>query len=98
MRLKTETKFMDVITVNLTKVAAFPVTIAGVNCNALIDTSSTRGCVSETFCNQFMLPWLLKAFHLTVTSASGRILCPMGIVQCPFKLGGCSFEFNFIVF
>ena len=89
---------MDVITVNLTKVAAFPVTIAGVNCTALIDTGSTRGCVSETFYNQFMLPWLLKAFHLTVTSASGTTLCPVGIVQCPFKLGGCSFEFNFIVF
>ena len=44
-----------------------------------------------------MLPWLLKAFHLAVTSASGSTLCPMGIVQCPFKLGGHSFEFNCIV-
>ena len=37
---------MDVVTVNLTKVAALPVTIAGVNCNDLIDTGSTRDCVS----------------------------------------------------
>ena len=44
-----------------------------------------------------MLPQLLKAFHLSVTSVSGSTLCLMGIVQCPFKLGGHSFEFNFIV-
>ena len=44
-----------------------------------------------------MLPWLLKAFCLEVTSASESTLCPMGIAQCLFKLGGHSFEFNFIV-
>ena len=44
-----------------------------------------------------MLPWLLKAFCLLVTSASGSILCPMGILQCLFELGGHSFEFSFIV-
>ena len=44
-----------------------------------------------------MLPWLLKAFHLAVTSASGSTLCPMGIVQCPFKLGGHSFKLHCIV-
>ena len=38
-----------------------------------------------------------KAFHLAVTSAFGSTLCPMGIVQCPFKLGGCSFEFTIVV-
>ena len=32
------------------------------------------------------------------TSASGSTLCPMGIAQCPFKLGGYSYEFNCIAF
>ena len=32
-----------------------------------------------------------------VTSASGSILCQLGIVQYLFKLGGDSFELNFIV-
>ena len=44
-----------------------------------------------------MLPQLVKAFHLVVTSASRSILCPMGIEQCLFKFGGHSFELIFIV-
>ena len=32
-----------------------------------------------------------------VASASGSTLCPMIIAKCPFKLGGHSFELNFIV-
>ena len=43
-----------------------------------------------------MLPQFVKVLCLVVTSASGSTLCPMGIVQCPFQLGGHSFEFNFI--
>ena len=88
---------MEVITLSLTRGATLPVTIAGVNCNALIDTNTMLTCISETFYNQLTLPWLLRAFCLSVTSASGSILSPMDIIQCPFKLGGHSFELNFIV-
>ena len=73
---------MGVITLSLTRGATFPVTIAGVNCNALINRGAMRSCLSETFYNQLILPWLLKAFCLLVTSASGSILCPMAIVLC----------------
>ena len=79
---------MEVVTLSLTRDATFPVTIAGVNCNALLSTSATTSCLSDTFYSQLMLPWLLKTFCLAVTSASGSTLCPMGIAQCPFKLGG----------
>ena len=51
----------------------------------------------KLFFNQLTLPWLLKAFCLAVTSASGSTLCPIGIVQHPFKWQGHSFQFNFIV-
>ena len=44
-----------------------------------------------------MLPFVLKAFHLLVTSASDSALCPMGIAQYLFKLRGHSLDFNFIV-
>ena len=77
---KNKKNFVKVITLNLTRGVTFQVTIAGVNCNAFIDTGATRSCISETFYNQLMLPWLLKAFCLVVTSASGITLCPMGIV------------------
>ena len=68
---KNKEEFVEVITLSLTKGATFPVTIAGVNCNALIHTGATRSCISETFYNHLILPWLLKAFCLSVTSASG---------------------------
>ena len=92
---KNKEEFVEVITLSLTRGAAFPVTIAGVNCHSLINTDATRSCISETFYNQLMLP--VKAFQLLVTSASGSTLCPKGIAQCPFRLGGHSFEFNFII-
>ena len=94
---KNKEEFVKVIMLSLTKGAAFPVTIAGVSCNVLINTSAMRSCISETFCNQVMLPWLLKAFCLLVASASGSTLCPMGITQCPLKLGH-SFKFSCIIY
>ena len=69
LEVKINEKFVEVITFSLTKGASFPVTIAGINCNTLIDTDDTRSCMSETFYNQLLLPWLLKTFHLSVTSA-----------------------------
>ena len=68
---KNKEEFVEVITLNLIRGAAFLVTIAGVNCNTLINTSATRSCLSEAFYHLLMLPQLLKAFHLVVTSVSG---------------------------
>ena len=93
---KNKEEFVEVVTFSLTKGATFPVTIASVNYNALIDTGATRSCISETFYNQLMLPQLLKAFHLAVTSASGCTPCPIDIEQSQFKLGGHSSGFNCI--
>ena len=39
-------EFMEVVTLSLTRSATVTVTIAGVNCNALIDTGATRTCIS----------------------------------------------------
>ena len=67
---KNNEEFMEVITLSLTRGTTFLVTIARVNCNTLIDIGATRSCKSEMFYNQLVLPWLLMAFHLVVTSAS----------------------------
>ena len=53
---KNKEDFVEVINLSLTRSATFPVTIVSVNCNVLIDTSATRSCKSESFCNQLMLP------------------------------------------
>ena len=48
---KNKEESVKVVTVSLTKDATFPVTIGGVNCNALNDTGATRSCISEMFYN-----------------------------------------------
>ena len=50
---KTKEEFVEVVTLSLTKGAAFQVTVVGVNCNALIDLGTTRTCISETIYNQW---------------------------------------------
>ena len=82
---KNKEEFVEVITLSLTRGATFPVTNAGVSFNALINTGVTRSCICETFYNQFMLPWLLKGFHLVATFASSSTLCPLGIYSVPLN-------------
>ena len=94
---KNKEDFVKVITLSLTRVPIFPVSIASVNCNALNNTGTMQSCISEPFYNQLMIPWLLKAFCFSLTSTSVNTLSPMGIIQTPFKLGWNSFEFDFIV-
>ena len=67
---KNKEEFVEVISLSFTRDATFPVIIMGVNCNALINTGATKCCISETFYNQLVLPWLLKVFHLLIASAS----------------------------
>ena len=65
--------------------------------NALIDTGTTRCCMSEEYYKKLQL----SKFHLlqivTVRSATGSNLAPIGLVNCTFILGDISFDFNFIV-
>ena len=41
---KNKEKFVEVITLSMISGGIFPVTIAGVNCNDLIDTGTMRSC------------------------------------------------------
>ena len=42
-------EFMEVITLSFTRGETFLVTVAGINCNALINTGAKRTCISKTF-------------------------------------------------
>ena len=76
---KNKEEFVEVITIRLTRSAAFPVKLQVSNVTPLL------------------MQALQEAVYLLVTSASVNTLCPIGIAQCPFKLGGHSCEFVFIV-
>ena len=66
-------------------------------CNALIDTGATRCCISEEYYRKLQLPKIHLLQNISVRSATGSNLAPMGLVNCTFMLGDTTFDSNFIV-
>ena len=65
----------------------FPTRTGTSICNALIDTGSTKSCISERYYQQLPSIQMPKINHISVRSAMGSNLTPLGIIHC-------SFEFN----
>ena len=74
-----------------------PATLEHTLCNALVDTGTTRSCLSEEYYQHLLLPGLKPVHKLQVRTASGSSLCPTGTITCDFKLGKQSFSFKFII-
>ena len=66
-------------------------------CNALIDTGATRCCISEEYYRKLQLSKICLLQNISVRSATGSNLAPIGLVSCTFMLGNTSFDFDFIV-
>ena len=66
-------------------------------CNALIDTGATRCCISEEYYRKLQLSKIHLLQNVSVKSATGSNLAPVGLVNCTFMLGDTSFDFDFIV-
>ena len=66
-------------------------------CNALIDTGATRCGISEEYYRKLQLPKIHLLQNVSVRSATGSNLAPVGLVNCTFMLGDTSFDFDFIV-
>ena len=75
----------------------FPTNVGTTVCNALIDTGATRCCMSEEYYRQFQLSKISLLQNVSVRSASGSNLAPIGLVNCTFTLEDTSFDFDFIV-
>ena len=76
----------------------FLINIQGSKCNAVIDTGSTRSCISEAYFKT-LLQQNLKGLHrVAVRSASGSSLAPVGFMTCNITLGNKTFQHDFIVF
>ena len=75
----------------------FPTKVGSTICNALIDTSATKSCMSESYCKTLHLDSLHSVSNTHVKSATGSNLSPLGIVNCPLKLGNTTFVNDFIV-
>ena len=75
----------------------FPIAIQGTKCNALIDTGATQSCISEAYFITLPQQNLKGLQRVTVRSASGSSLTPMGFITCNITLGNKTFQHDFVV-
>ena len=75
----------------------FPTKVGTTMCNALTDTSATRCYMSEAYYKKLQLSKIHLLQNISVRSATGSNLAPVGQVNCPFMLEDTSFDFDFIV-
>ena len=75
----------------------FPTKVGSTSCNALIDTSATRSCMSEAYYRKLQLNNIHLLSNIHVRSGTGCNLCPLGIIDCTFELGKTAFTSVFIV-
>ena len=66
-------------------------------CNALIDTGATRCCMSEEYYRKLQLSKIHLLQNVSVRSATGSNLAPIGQESCTFMLGDTSCNLDFIV-
>ena len=63
----------------------------------MIDTGTTKSCISERYYQQLPSIKLQKLRNISVRSATGSNLTPLGMIHCSFKLGKIKFNRNLIV-
>ena len=75
----------------------FPTKIGTSMCNALIDTGAMRSCISEEYYQSLLLTKIQFVQNISVRSATGSNLTPLGLINCSFELGRVKFNSDFIV-
>ena len=75
----------------------FPTKIGISICNALIDTGATRSCISEKYYQSLQLTKIQFIQNISVRSATGSNLTPLGLINCSLELGKVKFNSDFIV-
>ena len=77
--------------------ATVPIQIEKTKCNALVDTGATRSCMSKQFYEKCMLPEMKNICQVSVVSATGGNVNPLGMVTCKVAIGTKIFEVEFVV-
>ena len=75
----------------------YPTKIGTTMCNAMIDTGVTRNCMSEKYYKKLQLANIHLLQNVSVKSATGSNLAPVGLVSCTLELGKTKFNSEFIV-
>ena len=88
---------MEEVVIGVEQGTTFPTRIGTSVCNALIDTSATRSCISEKYYQSLSLTKIQFVQNISIRSATGSNLTPIGLVNCSFELGIVKFNSDFIV-
>ena len=64
---------------------------------ALIDTGATKSCISEKYYQHLPSTKIQHLKNISVKSAMGSNLTPLGMINCSFELGKIRFNSNLIV-
>ena len=75
----------------------FPTKIGTSMCNTVIDTGTTKSCISERYYQQLPSMKIQGLKNISVKSATGSNLTTLGMINCSFQLGKIRFNGNLIV-
>ena len=75
----------------------FPTKIGTSMCNALIDTGATKSCISEKYYQHLPSTKIHHLKHISVKSATGSNLTPLGMINCSCEIGKIRFNINLII-
>ena len=95
--LEHETLHAEEVIIGTEQGTTFPTRIGTSMCNTLIDTGATKSCISEKYYQQLPSIHMQKLHHISVRSAMGSNLTPLGIIHCSFELGKVTYNNNLIV-
>ena len=82
-----EINHMEEVIIGTEQGTMFPTKIGTTICNALIDTGATRSCINEKYYQQLPSTKIQHLKNVSVRSATGSNLTPLGMINCSFKLG-----------
>ena len=88
---------MKEVIIGMEQGTTFPTKIGTTICNALIDIGATKSCISERYYQQLPSIKMHKLRNISMKSATGSNLTPLGMIHCTFGLGKISFNSNLIM-
>ena len=94
---KQDINHMEEVIIGTEQGTTFPTKIGTLICNALIDTGATKSCISEKYYQYLPSTKIHHLKNITVRSASGSNLIPLGMINCSFELGKIRYNSNLIV-
>ena len=94
---KQDLNHMEEVIIGTEQGTTFPTKIGTSMCNALIDTGATKSCISEKYYQHLPSTRIKHLKIISIRSATGSNLTPLGMINCFFELGKIRFNSNLIV-